>query len=101
MKLDWLWSILSWAWLFQLLYGFGDLISPAGVPRIHLRYRKGRCFEIRGSLPGWARSEIESALKEWGVSHAAIKQMKDGKFQFSRSVPEELRQKLRNLIVAR
>ena len=94
-------ELIAWAWLFKLIYGFGDAISPSGLPKVHLRYRKGRCHLLFGALPSWARSGVADLLEENGISNAVIKLRKDGRFDFSRSVPEELKQRLRNLILNR
>lgn len=99
--LDCLFSIVSWAWLFQAVYGFGDFISPTGIPRVHLRFQNGKCHSIRGQVPLWIRSDIASVLNEAEVSRAAIKQLADGRFHFSHSVPDDLRQKIRNLLASR
>jgi hypothetical protein len=99
--LDKLFYIITWAWLFRLLYKIGDAISPAGTPLVHLRYQNGCYHHVLGSLSGWALEEIAQILREAGVRKAVVKRMENGHFGFSRSVPEEIRQRLRNLLVAR
>ena len=94
-------EIISWAWLFQLIYGFGDAISPSGLPLVHIRYRNGRCVCIFGKLPSWVLQQIEEILTEHEVVRAVIKQMQNGSFRFSRSIPQEIRQRMRNVIVSR
>jgi hypothetical protein len=94
-------EILSWSWLAKLIFGFGDAISPSGIPWVHVRYHGSRCVCIFGSLPIWALDQIGDVLRERGVSKAVIKQMRDGTFRFSRSVPQEIRQIIRNVIVSR
>jgi hypothetical protein len=98
---DKLFEIISWAWLFRLVYGFGDAIAPSGVPRVHLIYGGGRCRCLFGPLPEWCRREVAEVLAEAGVHKAVVKQMKDGRFKFSRSVPEPVRQRIRNIMVSR
>ena len=97
--LDKICEILSWAWLAKLIFGFGDLLSPAGLPRVHLRYGKGKCVCLFGSLPLWALKQVAETLQASGVSRAVIKQTRDGKFSFSISVPQPIRQKIRNVMV--
>lgn len=99
--LDPLFEILSCAWLFRVIYGFGDAISPSGLPMVHLRYRQGKCFCIFGAVPGWIMDQIREILTEADVPQAVIKQMKGGRFRFSNSVPDEVRQRIRNLLVSR
>lgn len=99
--LDKVLEIISWAWLFRLIYGFGDAISPAGIPALHVRFRDGRFRNVFGSLPKWVRDQVGETLAEHGVSRAVIKQTKDGRFRFSRGVPEGVRQRIRNVIASR
>ena len=94
-------EIISWAWLFQLIYGFGDAISPSGLPLVHIRFRNGSCVCIFGKLPSWVLQQNEESLVECEVDRAVIKQMQNGSFRFSRSVPQEIRQRVRNVIVSR
>ena len=99
--LDLLFEVLSCAWLFRLIYGFGDAISPSGLPMVHLRYRQGKCSRILGAVPAWIMDQVGEILTESEVPRAVIKQMKDGRFRFSNSVPDEVRQRIRNLLVSR
>ncbi len=99
--LDKICEILSWAWLARLIFGFGDMISPAGLPRVHILYGKGKIVCLFGSLPLWALDQIAETLQASGVSRAVIKQTRDGKFSFTSSVPQPIRQKIRNVIVSR
>jgi|TARA_B110000495_G_C22485851_1_gene299673 hypothetical protein len=92
--------VISWDFLCKLIFGLGDAISPTGIPRIHLRVKNGRYRCIFGQIPQWATEQITSGLKQAEVSSAVIKQMKDGSFRFSRSVPQKLRQRIRNIIVS-
>ena len=94
-------EILSWAGLAKLIFGFGDAISPAGIPWVHVRYRSGRVVCIFGSLPIWALNKLGEILRESDVPAAVIKQIRDEAFRFSRNVPQEIRQKIRNVIVSR
>lgn len=94
-------ELITWAWLFKLIYGFGDAISPSGLPLLHLRYRNGRSQVLFGALPTWVKNGVADLLEEHGIPHAVIKLRKDGRFDFSRSVPEPLRQRLRNLMMSR
>ena len=92
--------IISWAFLFKLIYGFSDAISLGEIPKIQVRYQGGNCQLVNGHVSLKMRNDIADTLKGAGVSKAAIRQMKDGSFRFSRSVPERIRQRLRNMIVA-
>ena len=94
-------EVLSWAWLAKLIFGFGDAISPSGIPWVHVRYHGKKCVCIFGSLPVWALGQIGEILHEHEVTKAVIKQIRDGSFRFSRGVPQEIRQKIRNVIVSR
>jgi hypothetical protein len=94
-------ELIAWAWLFKLIFGFGDAISPSGLPKVHLRYRDGRCQLLFGTLPSWVGKGVAELLEEHGIAKAVIKLRKDGRFDFSRSVPEELKQRLRNLVLNR
>ena len=98
--LDRLLEFISCAWLFRLVYGFGDAISPSGPSILHLRYRDGRSTLISGILPSWAKRQIEELLAENGVTAAVLKQARDHSFKFSKTIPEHLRQRLINLAIA-
>jgi hypothetical protein len=54
-----------------------------------------------GALPTWVQNGVAELLEEHGISKAFIKLRKNGRFDFSRSVPEELKQRLRNLVLSR
>ena len=99
--LDRLLYLISCAFLFKLIFGFGDAISPSGLPQVHLRFKNGTCMCIFGQLPAWAIGQIGETLETAGVTKAVIKRMKNGSFRFSRSVPDNLRQRLRNMLLAR
>ncbi|MEO5914731.1 MAG: DUF3634 family protein [Luteolibacter sp.] len=88
--------LLSWAWLFKII----DTVSPSGIPLIHLRFRNGKCTCIFGANRTWARQQIEEVLRDGHIETAVIKQLKNGRFVFSKSVPEDARQRIRNLIVS-
>ncbi len=98
---DKLFYIISWAFLFKLIFGFGDAVSHGGLTQVHLRCRNGSCRCVFGQVPSWAMRQIEETLAAEGVTKAVIKRMKNGSFRFSRSVPEKLRQRLRNMILSR
>lgn len=90
-----LFNILSWAWLFRI----ADSISPSGTPRIHLRIRNSKCTYVSGTT-SWARVQIEELLADRQIRTAVVKQLKEGKFVFSRNVPDDVRQRIRNLLVS-
>lgn len=94
-------EIISGAWLFRFIYGLGEAISPSGMALIHLRYRKGKCSCLSGTVLHWTKSQIEEILNEGNVQQAVIKQMKDGRFTFSKSIPDEIRQPIRNILTSR
>ena len=93
-------EILSMAWLFRLLYFVGEGIAPTGVPRIHLRWRRSRCMCLHGVLPGWVLKGIEELLEQAGVKRGDIKLAKSGRTSFSRSIPADLHQRIRNFLAS-
>lgn len=82
----------------KLLLSLGDRLSPRGVPVTHLRYQNGGCVRVSGKITGWAERQVADYLAELGVSKAVVKQYADRSYAFSNNVPDDVRQRIRNVL---
>jgi hypothetical protein len=74
---------------------FLKLTSP-----LVLVIREGKVSLAKGRLPGSATKEIQGIVSDAAVSSGTIHADGAGRFHFSRHVPEELHQQLRNVLVS-
>jgi len=74
---------------------FLKLTSP-----LVLVIREGKVSLAKGRLPGTATREIQGVLAEAAVASGTIHAVGNGRFQFSRQIPGELHQQLRNVLAS-
>jgi hypothetical protein len=74
---------------------FLKLTSP-----LVLVVREGKVSLAKGRLPGSATKEIQGILGDAKVASATIHADGAGRFHFSRGIPEEWHQQLRNVLVS-
>lgn len=93
-------NILSWGWIAKFIFGIGDEISPASKPVVHLRMIQGRCCVIKGNVSTWVIQSVEEVFKSSNSGNGYVKLRKDGRFRFSRGLPSNIQQRIRNLITS-
>ncbi|WP_425500435.1 DUF3634 family protein [Rubritalea profundi] len=91
-------KFLSLLWASQPIYRLGERISTRGTPLVHLRIKGGNCVWKSGTLSSATTRTITGLLREANISNAVVKRYRDKGFHFSPSIPEAMRQKLRNVL---
>ena len=74
---------------------FLKLTSP-----LVLSVREGKVSLAKGRLPSSATKEVQGILADAAVASGTIHADGSGRFHFSRHIPEELHQRLRNVLVS-
>jgi hypothetical protein len=62
--------------------------------------RGGKVSLAKGRLPGGATREVQGILAVAAVASGTIHADGSGRFHFSREIPDELHQQLRNVLVS-
>ena len=63
-----------------------------------LDIRGGKVSPVKGRLPSSVTREIQALVSEAGIDRATIHVDGSGRFHFSSAFPQELHQRLRNLL---
>jgi hypothetical protein len=74
---------------------FLKLTSP-----LVLVVREGKVSLAKGRLPGSATRELQAIVSEAAIPSGTIHTDAAGRFHFSRHIPEEWHQQLRNVLVS-
>jgi len=75
-----------------------DLVLPLRAETL-LRVRKGSVDVCRGHLKPYAKEHINDILGEAGLSRGLIAITKDRRVIFSRHIPSNIHQRLRNVLL--
>ena len=66
-----------------------------------LDVRDGRAIQRKGRLSNRTLAEINDVLAKQPELNGSIRSSGNGRYQFSRSIPKPLHQKLRNILASR
>lgn len=92
-----IWILVLAAVLAVAFFGLGFLPPPHASTVIKIA---GEAVEVRrGHVQGQAREHVTEILREAGVTRGFIALTSQSRVVFSRSVPETIRQRLRNVLV--
>lgn len=83
--------------VWWLLVGIGLLPSP--FSRTTVRIRNGQIRIAGADLPPRARQHVADVVREAGLPAGFITLSGDRRVTFSRSIPEGMRQRLRNILL--
>jgi hypothetical protein len=92
---EWLGFIIL---LTAILIWYFEVVPPLGATLL-IRIRSGKPATARGSVPSRVLGDLAEILREAGVDRGYIAKNGDGRIVFSRSIPETVRQALRNVVV--
>lgn len=83
--------------VWWLLVGIGLLPSP--FCRTTIRIRNGQIRIAGADLPPRAREHVADVMREAGLPAGFVTLSGDRRVAFSRSIPEGMRQRLRNILL--
>lgn len=63
-----------------------------------ISYENGRCVAVRGKFPGAILRDLAGCLGEAGIATGEIWLAGNGRVSFSRDIPAEIHQRLRNIL---
>jgi hypothetical protein len=63
-----------------------------------ISFEKGRCVALKGKLPGSILRDLAGCLEEAEIARAEIWLAGNGRVSFSRDIPDNLCQRLRNIL---
>lgn len=81
-----------------VLVWYFEIVPPLGATVV-IRIRRGHPAAARGNVPSRVLTDLAGILREAGVDRGYIARNGDGRIVFSRSIPETIRQALRNVVV--
>jgi hypothetical protein len=77
----------------NLMHFLSRLFSTTAIS-----FEKGRCVAVKGKLPGSLLRDLADCLEEAGIARGEIWLAGNGRVSFSREIPGEIHQRLRNTL---
>jgi hypothetical protein len=63
-----------------------------------ISFKTGRCVAVRGKVPGAILVDLAECLEEAGIETGEIWLAGNGRVSFSKQIPAEIHQRLRNIL---